>query len=194
MNSEFLFPIIAYFFGAIPSGLILSELFGEGGLREKGSKNIGSTNVLRTQGKLLGALTLIFDFAKAFIPCYLCESNNEIIHLATIAAPTLGHMFPIWLKFKGGKGVATYLGTICAINWVLLAATAAVWLIMFALTRISSVAGMTAVACSLVAYEFQRDYVDDKSTFFVLIALVLLVVFKHKDNISRLWNKEEKKI
>ncbi|MBE6447556.1 MAG: glycerol-3-phosphate 1-O-acyltransferase PlsY [Alphaproteobacteria bacterium] len=194
MLTEYFYPVIAYVLGSIPFGLIFSEFFGIGGLRQKGSGNIGSTNVLRTQGKLLGALTLLCDFFKAFVPCCFFETNNEIIHLMILAAPTLGHMFPVWLKFKGGKGVATYLGTICAINWMILVMTIAVWVVLFVITRISSVSGLTAVICSLVAYEFQANAIDDKSQLLTLLALVLLIIYKHKDNIRRLWNKEEKQI
>ena len=136
---QYLYPLLAYFLGSIPFGLIFSELFGSGGLREKGSKNIGSTNVLRTQGKLLGAMTLVCDFSKAFIPCYFFDAGDLVCNLLILVAPTIGHMFPIWLKFKGGKGVATFLGTIGAISWAVLLGAGLIWGAVFAACRISSV-------------------------------------------------------
>ena len=115
-TTYFLYPLISYLSGSIPFGLILSNLFGNGKLRELGSKNIGATNVLRTQGKLLGALTLLFDFSKAFLPCYFLKTDNEFVNMLILAAPAIGHMFSIWLKFQGGNGVATYFGLLCAID------------------------------------------------------------------------------
>ena len=186
-----LYPLFAYFLGSIPFGLIFSELFGSGGLREKGSKNIGSTNVLRTQGKLLGALTLICDFSKAFIPCYFFDSGDLICNLLILVAPTIGHMFPIWLKFKGGKGVATFLGTIGAISWAVLLGAGLIWMAVFAVCRISSVSCLIAVSCSLLLYRYVQN---DIFVMSALIFLVILIFIKHKDNLIRLHNNQEKRL
>ena len=188
---QYLYPLFAYLLGSIPFGLIFSELFGSGGLREKGSGNIGSTNVLRTQGKLLGAMTLVCDFSKAFIPCYFFDSGDLICNLLILVAPTIGHMFPIWLKFKGGKGVATFLGTIGAISWAVLLGAVLVWGTVFVACRISSVSCLIAVSSSLLIYRYIQN---DIFTMSVLIFLVILIFIKHKDNLIRLHNNQEKRI
>ena len=188
---QYLYPLLAYLLGSIPFGLIFSELFGSGGLREKGSGNIGSTNVLRTQGKLLGALTLVCDFSKAFIPCYFLDTGDLIGNLLILIAPTIGHMFPIWLKFKGGKGVATFLGTIGAISWAVLLGAGLIWIAVFAACRISSVSCLIAVSCSLFIYRYVQN---DIFVMGALLFLVILIFIKHKDNLIRLHNNQEKKL
>lgn len=188
---QYLYPLLAYLLGSIPFGLIFSELFGPGGLREKGSGNIGSTNVLRTQGKLLGAMTLVCDFSKAFIPCYFFDSGDLVCNLLILIAPTIGHMFPIWLKFKGGKGVATFLGTIGAISWFVLLGAALIWGAVFLACRISSVSCLIAVSSSLLVYRYVQNNVFIMGA---LIFLVILIFIKHKDNLIRLHNNQEKKI
>ncbi len=188
---QYLYPLFAYLLGSIPFGLIFSELFGSGGLREKGSGNIGSTNVLRTQGKLLGAMTLVCDFSKAFIPCYFFDSSDLICNLLILVAPTIGHMFSIWLKFKGGKGVATFLGTIGAISWAVLLGAVLVWGTVFVACRISSVSCLIAVSSSLLIYRYIQNDIFIMS---VLIFLVILIFIKHKDNLIRLHNNQEKRI
>ena len=191
MSTEWFYPLISDVFGSIPFGLIFSELFGPGGLRQKGSKNIGSTNVLRTQGKLLGALTLICDFSKAFLPCYFFYTNNEICNTLILVAPTVGHIFPIWLKFNGGKGVATYLGTIASISWFALLVTGLIWICIFFACRISSVSCLIAVSCSLFVYRYIQN---DLFVMGALIFLVILIFWRHKDNLKRLAENKEKKI
>ena len=188
---QYLYPLIAYFLGSVPFGLIFSELFGSGGLREKGSKNIGSTNVLRTQGKLLGAMTLVCDFSKAFIPCYFFDVGDLVCNLLILVAPTIGHMFPIWLKFKGGKGVATFLGTIGAISWAVLLGAGLIWGAVFAACRISSVSCLIAVSSSLLIYRYIQN---DIFVMSALLFLVILIFVKHKDNLIRLHNNQEKRL
>lgn len=188
---QYLYPLFAYLLGSIPFGLIFSELFGSGGLREKGSGNIGSTNVLRTQGKLLSAMTLVCDFSKAFIPCYFFDSGDLICNLLILVAPTIGHMFPIWLKFKGGKGVATFLGTVGSISWFVLLGAGLIWGAIFLACRISSVSCLIAVSSSLLLYRYVQN---DIFTMGALIFLVILIFIKHKDNLIRLRNNQEKKI
>jgi len=188
---QYLYPLFAYLLGSIPFGLIFSELFGPGGLRQKGSGNIGSTNVLRTQGKLLGAMTLVCDFLKAFIPCYFFDAGNLVCNLLILIAPTIGHMFPIWLKFKGGKGVATFLGTIGAISWFVLLCAGLIWGAVFMACRISSVSCLISVSSSLLLYRYVQN---DIFVMGALIFLVVLIFIKHKDNLIRLHNNQEKKI
>lgn len=188
---QYLYPLLAYLLGSVPFGLVFSELFGSGGLRERGSGNIGSTNVLRTQGKLLGALTLVCDFSKAFIPCYFLDANNPISNLLILVAPTIGHMFPIWLKFNGGKGVATFLGTIGAINWIVLFGTLLIWGVIFVACRISSVSCLISVSTSLFLYRYVQN---DIFVMGALIFLVILIFIRHKDNLARLRNNQEKQI
>lgn len=191
-----LYPLIAFLLGSIPFGLILSILFGDGKLREKGSKNIGATNVLRTQGKLLGALTLLFDFSKAFLPCYFLKTDNELANVLILAAPTMGHMFSPWLKFKGGKGVASYLGTLGALDIYTLLITAVVWIGIFLACRISSVACLLSVALSCGVFFIIKSY--KHLAFFnevcVLIMLAVFIIFKHRENIKRLLSGGELKL
>ncbi len=191
IEKQYLYPILAYLMGSIPFGLIFSELFGPGHLREKGSGNIGSTNVLRTQGKLLGAMTLVCDFSKAFIPCYFLNTHDLISNLLVLMAPTIGHMFPVWLKFKGGKGVATFLGTIGALSWQLLLGAGIIWGVLFAIFRISSVSCLIAVSSSLLIYRYFQNNIYIMT---VLLFLVILIYIKHKDNLIRLYHNQEKRL
>ncbi|MEO6717494.1 MAG: glycerol-3-phosphate 1-O-acyltransferase PlsY [Novosphingobium sp.] len=179
-----------YLLGSIPFGLILTRLNGAGDLRGIGSGSIGATNVLRTGRKGLAAATLLLDLAKGFTAVWL---TGHLLHgpaaLAGFAA-IIGHCFPVWLGFKGGKGVATLMGVSLGLAWPIGAAYAAVWLGMLALTRISSLAGMSAtVAAPLVALAIGR------SDFALVLALLaLLVIFLHRANIARLRSGNEPKI
>lgn len=191
MMLQYFYPLLAYLFGSIPFGLIFSELFGEGGLREKGSGNIGSTNVLRTQGKFLGFLTLVFDFLKAFVPCYFFRTDNEFCNLLITVAPTIGHIFPIWLKFRGGKGVASYLGTVAAFSWITSLVTVVAWGSIFKICKISSLAGLVSLVISLLIYGGAEGNLHRLET---LTFLVVIIFIRHKDNIRRLYNNEESRI
>lgn len=195
MLIENLYPLFSYFLGTIPFGLILSNLFGRGNLRESGSKNIGATNVLRTQGKILGFVTFVLDFAKGFIACHFLQTDNEIINVIVIAAPVFGHIFPIWLKFKGGKGVATYFGVLCALNLYAFIGSIAVWIAVFAIVRISSVAGLASVisSCILFFYIQNSNRLDFINQLYVLMILVAIIIVKHHENIRRLINNNELK-
>ena len=194
-TTYFLYPLISYFSGSIPSGLILSNLFGNGKLRELGSKNIGATNVLRTQGKLLGALTLLFDFSKAFLPCYFLKTDNEFVNMLILAAPAMGHMFSIWLKFQGGKGVATYFGLLCAIDIHTCLITAMIWLCTFFICRISSIACLSSIilSCGVLAYVRHIKHLEFFNQLCVLIILAIFIVAKHHENIKRLLSDKELK-
>jgi glycerol-3-phosphate acyltransferase PlsY len=191
--------MIAYLAGSIPFGLVLSELFGKGNLRKKGSKNIGATNVLRTQGKVLGFLTFFLDFLKGMIPCYFLESGNEIVNLMIIAAPVLGHIFPVWLKFKGGKGVATFFGVICAMHFSVFIGAVTMWIAVFAITKISSIAGLVSIlfSCLIFFLVSYCSFCGEDGNFhqlYVVLSLAVIIFIKHHDNIKRLVNKKEMKI
>ncbi len=174
--------LVGYLLGSIPFGLILTRLTGAGDLRSIGSGNIGATNVLRTGKKGLAAATLLLDLGKGLaavlIARHLLAGNEGIAALAVV----LGHCFPVWLKFKGGKGVATLMGVSLGLAWPIGLAYAVTWLGVLAISRISSLGGMSAaviapVAAAVLGY---APYVP------VLALLALLVVSLHRENIARL--------
>lgn len=174
--------LLGYALGSIPFGLLLTRLAGAGDLREIGSGNIGATNVLRTGRKGLAAATLLLDMAKGLVAVLLAwRWFPDVAGFAGIGA-LLGHCFPVWLKFRGGKGVATLMGVSLGLAWPVGAAYSVTWLGMLALTRISSLAGMSAaIAAPLAALAIGRmDLVP------VLAGLALLVVILHRANIARL--------
>lgn len=180
---------LGYLLGSIPFGLILTNLFGEGNLRSIGSGNIGATNVLRTGNKGLAAATLLLDGAKGFLAVWLAGQLFAVpAPLDGLGAPlaglgaVLGHCFPVWLKFKGGKGVATTLGVSLAFGWPIGLVYAAVWLTVLAVTKISSAAGMSAAAATPVAAILlgRMDLVP------VLALVGTLVLWLHRENIARI--------
>ncbi len=176
--------------GSIPFGIILTRLFGAGDLREIGSGSIGATNVLRTGRKGLAAATLLLDMAKGAVAVCLARMIDPSLALAAGAGAFFGHIFPLWLGFRGGKGVATLLGICLALMWQLGLVFALTWLSMFALSRISSVGGMTAAVASAIA----AALIGDRMTALVLAALALVLIWKHRDNIRRLLNGTEPKV
>lgn len=194
--SDFVCPFIAYLIGSIPFGLILSNVFGDGRLRERGSKNIGATNVLRTQGKFLGGLTLLLDFLKAFLPCYFLCTNSGISNVLTLAAPVIGHMFPVWLKFRGGKGVASYFGVLCALDFRTFLLTGVLWLVLFRKFRISSLACLLSVmlSCGIFACSKRLEHSDFFNQVCVLMLLAVFIIIKHHENIKRLLSGKELKL
>lgn len=174
--------LLGYALGSVPFGLILTSATGAGDLRAIGSGNIGATNVLRTGRKGLAAATLLLDLAKGLTAVLIAwRFWPEVPGFAALGA-VLGHCFPIWLKFKGGKGVATLMGVCLGLAWPIGAAYAATWLGMLAVTRISSLSGMTAaVVAPITAAALGRMELVP-----VLAALALLVLFLHRANIGRL--------
>ncbi len=173
---------LGYLLGSVPFGLILTRLFDAGDIRQIGSGNIGATNVLRTGRKGLAAGTLLLDGAKGFLAMWLTwRWFPEVASLAALGA-VLGHCFPLWLKFKGGKGVATTLGVTLGLAWPLGAAYAAAWLLMLTVTRISSLSGMVAAMAAPVAAALlgRLEFVP------VLVAIAVLVLVLHRANIARL--------
>jgi len=182
---------LGYCLGSIPFGLILTRLAGVGDLRAIGSGNIGATNVLRTGRKGLAAATLALDALKATLAVVLAALLvGPEAELAAAAGALLGHLYPVWLGFRGGKGVATYLGALIGIAWPAVLAFAAVWLAVAALTRYSSAAALAATLVSppvLLALG-----IGDAAVVFA--ALTALVWFKHSANIARLMRGAEPKI
>ena len=181
--------IASYLMGSIPFGLILTKIFLNKDIREIGSGNIGATNALRTGNKLIGYSTLIFDIAKAVVPVIYAKINYpDLIYIASLCA-FLGHVFPIWLKFKGGKGVATYVGILFSINILLGLIFVASWGIIFLLFRYSSLSSIIG-SMSVPIYILITDQINNAIFFAIMF---ILIFFTHRENIKRLKNKEESK-
>lgn len=180
-----------YLLGAVPFGLVLCKLAGYGDVRDIGSGNIGATNVLRTGNKALALIVLALDAGKGALAVVLAGAfvGPDAAALAGAAA-FLGHCFPIYLKFRGGKGVATFFGTILAINWMIGLLCLMIWLGTAAIFRFSSLAGiLSAVAAPIIAI-----YIADPLIVWVLSTIALVVVIRHHANLMRLFNGSEPKI
>ena len=181
--------ITSYLMGSIPFGFILTKFFLKKDIREIGSGNIGATNALRTGNKLVGYTTLILDIVKAIIPVIYIKMNYpELIYIASLCA-FLGHVFPIWLKFKGGKGVATYVGILFSINILLGLIFVICWSFVFLISRYSSLSSIVG-SLSIPLYLFVTN---EKSSVIFFITMFVLIFFTHRKNIIRLKNKEESK-
>ena len=181
--------ITSYLMGSIPFGFILTKIFLKKDIREIGSGNIGATNALRTGNKLVGYSTLILDIVKAIIPVIYVKMNYpELIYIASLCA-FLGHVFPIWLKFNGGKGVATYVGILFSINILLGLIFAISWGVIFIISRYSSLSSIIG-SLSVPLYLF---ITTEKSSVIFFITMFVLIFFTHRENIIRLKNKEESK-
>jgi acyl phosphate:glycerol-3-phosphate acyltransferase len=181
--------IASYLMGSIPFGLILTKIFLNKDIREIGSGNIGATNALRTGNKLIGYSTLIFDIAKAVVPVIYVKINYpDLIYIASLCT-FLGHVFPVWLKFKGGKGVATYVGILFSINILLGLIFVASWGIVFLLFRYSSLSSIIG-SMSVPAYILLTGQINNAIFFAIMF---ILIFFTHRENIKRLKNKEESK-
>ena len=181
--------IISYLMGSIPFGLILTKLFFNKDIREIGSGNIGATNVLRSGNKIIGYTTLIFDILKAVIPVIFVKTYyTDFLYLASLCA-FLGHVFPVWLKFKGGKGVATYVGILFVINIYFGIIFALCWFVIFGITKFSSLSSLIA-SISIPVYLIITSNFDE---IFFFIIMFVLIFFTHRENIKRLKNKEETK-
>ncbi len=181
--------IASYLMGSVPFGLILTKIFLKKDIREIGSGNIGATNALRTGNKLVGYSTLILDIAKAIIPVIYVKINYpDLIYIASLCA-FLGHVFPIWLKFKGGKGVATYVGILFSINIILGLIFVVSWAFIFLLSRYSSLSSIIG-SLSVPIYILITGQINDVIFFAIMF---ILIFFTHRENIKRLKNKEESK-
>ena len=181
--------IESYLMGSIPFGLILTKIFLKKDIREIGSGNIGATNALRTGNKFIGYSTLILDITKAIIPVIYVKVNySDLIYIASLCA-FLGHVFPIWLKFKGGKGVATYVGILFSINIILGLIFVVFWVFIFLLSKYSSLSSIIA-SISVPIYILITGQINDAIFFAIMF---ILIFFTHRENIKRLKNKEESK-
>ena len=200
--------LFSYLSGSIPFGLILTKIFGGQDVRNIGSGNIGATNVLRTGNKVLAALTLLLDILKGYIPVIIAQQYFPgLIQLSCLLA-FLGHVFPVWLKFKGGKGVATYLGILLALSIQLGLLFMFTWLAVSLIFKYSSVSSMFASLTVFVIYTMREiagpifKRMSDQtfqtheiaSLSLLLFIFFILIIFTHKKNISNLKNKTEHKI
>jgi glycerol-3-phosphate acyltransferase PlsY len=181
---------LGYLLGSIPFGLLLTRLAGKGDIRKIGSGNIGATNVLRTGNKWIAALTLILDCLKATAAILLARRLfGDDTAVSAAAGALIGHLYPVWLNFRGGKGVATFLGILIPLLPIAAGIYAAIWILLLLTLRISSVAGMTAAfSAPIVAYARQS------SLFPLLLGFALLVLWKHRENILRLTKGTEPRI
>ncbi len=181
---------VGYLLGSIPFGLILTKLAGHGDLRDIGSGNIGATNVLRTGNKALAALTLILDLLKGTAAVLIGARFGQDAALLGGLGAILGHLFPIWLGFRGGKGVATYIGVLLGLYWPAAIVFCAIWLLVALITRYSSLSALVASAaapCLLVLVGETRIAV-------LFLIFTLLLYWRHADNIGRLLRGEEGRI
>jgi len=196
MTQETLFALaLGYLLGSIPFGLILTRLAGKGDIRDIGSGNIGATNVLRTGSKPLAAATLILDCLKATAAVLIArqlfsDPLNDLAERYAAAGAMIGHLYPVWLKFKGGKGVATFLGILIPLLPIAAAVYAAIWLTLLLTLRISSAAGMTAA----VSAPITAAVLGERTLVPLLLGFAVLVVWKHRENILRLRKGTEPRI
>ena len=182
--------LLGYLLGSVPFGVILTRAFGAGDLRQIGSGNIGATNVLRTGRKGLAAATLVLDGAKGGLAVVLAACVFPGHEVLAAAAAFLGHLYPVWLRFRGGKGVATLLGICLALYWPIGLIFAGIWLALLALLRISSVAGMAAAISTPISAALLGRF----DLVLLLIALALMVLWKHRANIDRLLDGTEPRV
>jgi glycerol-3-phosphate acyltransferase PlsY len=182
--------LVGYLHGSIPFGLLLTRIAGKGDIRKVGSGNIGATNVLRTGNRWLAAATLLLDALKATAAVLIARALWPGTESFAAAGALIGHLYPVWLKFRGGKGVATYLGLLIPLLWPAAVIYAVVWLAALLIIRISSVAGMLAAISAPVA----AAALGEKTLFPMLLAFTLLVLWRHHENIVRLRAGNEPRI
>ncbi|MBL4721275.1 MAG: glycerol-3-phosphate 1-O-acyltransferase PlsY [Alphaproteobacteria bacterium] len=182
--------LAGYILGSIPFGLVITRLAGLGDIRNIGSGNIGATNVLRTGNKFLAALTLILDSGKGAAAVLATAAYDPAMTAPVAVASVLGHLFPVWLGFHGGKGVATTLGALLALSWPVGVLCCGTWLLCTALFRYSSLSALVALALS-PAYAY---FLSTSPVMIAAAILAALVIFRHKENIQRLLAGQETKI
>ena len=181
--------LLSYLLGSIPSGVIFAKIFNLEDLRTIGSGNTGTTNVLRTGNYTAAALTLIFDFGKACLTIYLTLLFNDDLVFISSVVILIGHIFPVWLRFKGGKGFASYLGIISMVNIYLFLLISLVWLIVFFYKKISSLAALfSCLSCILLSI------IIFKSNVTLIIVLTIIIILTHRENIKRLIGGNETEI
>ena len=184
-----LIAIISYLLGSIPFGFLLTKIFLKKDIRKIGSGNIGATNALRTGNKVIGYSTLILDILKAVIPILVVKVYfAEFIFISSLSV-FLGHVFPIWLKFNGGKGVATYVGILFCINYILGLCFIISWAVVFLISKYSSLSSLLA---SLLIPVYHYFFIDSENYYFFII-MFILIFYTHKENIKRLKNNTESK-
>ena len=189
-----IYVLISYLLGSIPFGLLLVKIFEGKDIREIGSKNIGATNVMRTGNKFLAFCTFLLDALKGTLAAYLSlkNINDSLMFQISIISIFLGHMFPIWLKFKGGKGISTLFGVTAYLAPVIFLISIITWYLMFKITKISAAGGITATIATFILTFFIHI---PNLQFCLSIAygiIMLLIVFKHKENIIRIIDGNEK--
>ena len=191
MNLDILYVVIySYLLGSIPFGLIITKIFLGKDIRKVGSGNIGTTNVLRTGKKSLAATTLLLDVLKGYISVLISYNFfNDLIYLSALIC-FIGHVFPIWLKFKGGKGVATYLGVILGISFILGIVFGITWLVISLIFRYSS---LSSIIGSIVVWVYSIFFSNETLSYF-LFFISIIIFFTHRENIIRLKNSKETKI
>ena len=191
MNLDILYVIVySYLLGSIPFGLIITKQFLGKDIRKVGSGNIGTTNVLRTGKKSLAAATLLFDAFKGYLSIIITYNFfSDLIYLSALIC-FIGHVFPIWLKFKGGKGVATYLGVILGISFILGIIFGVTWLVITIIFRYSS---LSSVFSSMTVWIYSIFFSNEILSY-LLFFLFIIIFFTHRENIIRLKNSKENKI
>ena len=190
LNFElFLIILVSYLFGSIPFGLVLTKIFLKKDIREIGSGNIGATNVLRAGNKILGYSTLVLDILKAVLPIlYVKFFMTDYLYISALSI-FIGHVFPIWLKFKGGKGVASYLGILCCLDIYSALIFGFVWISIFILFKFSSLSSLLA-SLSIPIFQF---FYNSNSDYYFYFMMFILIFFTHRENIKRLRNNTESK-
>ena len=179
---------ISYLSGSIPFGLLLTNLFLKKDIREIGSGNIGATNALRAGNKFIGYTTLLLDIFKAVLPVLYVKLNYpDFVYISSLSV-FLGHVFPLWLKFKGGKGVATYVGILFSLNFIYGLVFGITWIIIFLISKYSSLSSLIA-SLSIPIYLF----ISGKNQIIFFVIMFVLIFYTHRENIKRLKNKEESK-
>ena len=180
---------VSYLCGSIPFGFLLTKFFLKKDIRKFGSGNIGATNALRIGSKIIGYSTLILDILKAVIPVLFIKMYLPQLILISSLAVFLGHVFPIWLRFKGGKGIATYVGILCCINIYLGIAFVIVWLLTFIIFKYSSLSSLLgSISIPIVNY-----FIFKEEVIFFFIIMFVLIFYTHRENIKRLLNRSESK-
>ena len=185
----FIIIFCSYLIGSIPFGFILTKFFLKKDIRNIGSGNIGATNALRTGNKLLGYSTLVLDILKAVLPLLIIKNYfTDYIFISSLSV-FLGHIFPIWLKFKGGKGVATYVGILFCLNYFLGFVFVGIWFLIYLVFEFSSLSSLIA-SLTIPIYQF---YYNEEQNYYFYIIMFILIFFTHRENIKRLINKTESK-
>jgi acyl phosphate:glycerol-3-phosphate acyltransferase len=201
VNAHWPIPLIAYFLGSIPFGVLIAKALGGPDVRSSGSGNIGAANVARTAGPVAGVLTLVFDAGKGYLAVWIAlhwahgGSSARWMISAAVAA-VVGHIFPVWLRFKGGKGVATMFGSFIPISWFAVVAAVVVWILVVVFWRYSSLGSIAAAAALpvLIYLFYAPRHAPPEYVTYGTVFVSLLVLMKHSDNIRRLVSGTENRL